>query len=90
MQTNISKVDESFVDYLYDSKLDSKYGKILSNLLGVKDVAEESVNDDISQNKELNTNFMVYFDIALFEAPPVIVKLEEKLAKNETDKVSNM
>lgn len=28
---------------------------------------------------------MVYFDIALYEAPPVIIKLEEKLSAAEKE-----
>ena len=31
------------------------------------------------------SNFVIYFDQALYEAPPIIIKLEDDLAKNENE-----
>ena len=84
MKTNISRVDESFTDYLpeKDDKLESKYGQLLGNLIGVKNpnqIVEKGKKSPQkkSEEEEVKKNdFMVYFDISLFEAPPVILKLE--------------
>lgn len=35
MKTNISKVDESFTDFLATDKLESKYGTMLSAMAGL-------------------------------------------------------
>lgn len=75
--TNISRVDESFVDYLQECKSD-KYNKLLSQLTGVKPLEKEDPKEE-----ETQINFVVYFDISLYEAPPVILKLEEKLLKDD-------
>ena len=88
MQTNISKVDESFVDYLQENnKTEDNYGQIISSLAGVTipKISQEQEKKEISESKEdLKTNFMVYFDISLFEPPPIVLKLEEKLLKSES------
>lgn len=70
MITNISRVDESFTDFHTESKFDTNISKLIGNLVGIQ--------PEPSKSEEIATNFTVYFDIALYIAPPVIVRLEEK------------
>lgn len=65
------------------NKLEDKYDDIIGNLAGLSKnkkliMQRNKINDLINRPR---SNFMVYFDISLFVAPPVIVKLEERLAK---------
>ena len=84
MITRCSKVDESFVDYLTKAKgskgpqqTNNKYSRLLSNLI-------ESMTNKNDQENGSN-NFVVYFDQALYEAPPSTIELEEELSKSENE-----
>ena len=74
MQTNISRIDESFIDYVEETKFSSDYDRILNKITQSKD------------KKEFSNKFVVYFDISLFSPPPVIKKLQERLDKVEENK----
>jgi len=89
MQTNISKIDESFVDYLAEAKIETKYGSLLSGLAGIPTASKNLMADQEQKQQLSKTNFMVYFDIALYEAPPVIIKLEERLAKQQLEEIKS-
>lgn len=80
MSTNISKVDESFTDFIPETKFDNNVTKLLGSLAGV-DQQEAIKIPDMSEEIQ-NPNFILYFDISLYIAPPVIVRLEDRLAMN--------
>jgi hypothetical protein len=87
MITHCSKIDESFVDYLgeQDALLDTqRYANVLNNLVKGKKNQNNTTGISCKKSEKLN-NFVVYFDQSLFEAPPIILKLEEELAQNESE-----
>ena len=78
MQTNISKVDESFVDFMAPGNVEDDGG-----------LPKKNKNKQTTILLKQKSNFMLYFDISLFVAPPVIIKLEERLSKlSENDEKS--
>ena len=121
MTTHCSKVDESFVDYLYEpiefnssedseDQEDLNYEDIIESLVkpevkpikkkkkdnkwknrffkpkpGAVPEEEEEEEESPKQKKRPDklkfTNLVLYFDQALFEAPPAIRKLEDELMK---------
>lgn len=123
MTTHCSKVDESFVDYLYEpiefnssedseDQEDLNYEDIIESLVkpeekpikkkkkanawknrffkpkpgaGAPEEEEEEESESPKKKKRPDklrfTNLVLYFDQALFEAPPAIRKLEDELMK---------
>ena len=73
MTTRCSKVDESFVDYLLEEYPKKQKGGI-KGLFGSLLMGKES---SIQEKK-----FIIYFDQALYEAPPIVLKLEEDMAES--------
>ena len=87
MITHCSRVDESFVDYLGEQEIEmntQRYANVLKNL--AKGQKPEKEKKEIKPDEKVKyNNFVVYFDQSLFEAPPIVVKLEEELANNENE-----
>ena len=85
MITHASKVDESFIDYLgeQEAMMDTqRYASVLKKLAHGKPEKKKEVVD---KEKLKYNNFVLYFDQGLFEAPPIVLKLEEELANNENE-----
>ena len=71
LMTHISQVDESFTDFQAENKFDSNMTKLLGNIIGIPQKQKPK-----AQQEENKTNFIIYFDVSLYIAPPVIKRLE--------------
>ena len=84
MSSNISRVDDSFTDFIPEAKFENNVTKLLGSLAGVdsKESEKEKEKTTTTEEEEPNPSFIVYFDMSLYVAPPVIVRLEDRLAMN--------
>jgi hypothetical protein len=79
-KTHVSQIDDGFVEYRPESKFEANVGELIGNIVGKK--RDEKKKKDESK---LN-NFLIYFDMSLYIAPPVVLKLEETFAAEEVKK----
>ena len=78
-KTHVSQIDDGFVEYRPESKFEANVGELIGNIVGKK--REKKKKDESKLN-----NFLIYFDMSLYIAPPVVLKLEETFAAEEAKK----
>ena len=78
-RTHVSQIDDGFVEYRPESKFEANVGQLIGNIVGKK-------IDDKKKNESKLSNFLIYFDMSLYVAPPVVLQLEETFAAEEAKK----
>lgn len=82
MTTHCSKVDESFADYLLEAVNQASAKELYADFIGAIFTgkrASKGRTTDKGSNDYVR-NFVLYFDQSLFEAPPIIKRLEKEMA----------
>ena len=79
-RTHVSQIDDGFVEYRPESKFEANVGQLIGNIVGKK------IDDKKKKDESKLNNFLIYFDMSLYIAPPVVLKLEETFAAEEVKK----
>ena len=82
MSTHCSKVDESFADYLLEAVNPASAKELYADFIGAIFTGKKASKGKTADkdSNEYVRNFVLYFDQSLFEAPPIVKKLEKEMA----------